>query len=179
MTDMIEEVLRPDIWANLELNTLYCWMNDAGLYPKDISKADESYLPTDWIPDLLVVRTSSSSKRLEKGISEKSIRSPSSRTIKISDVECAGSKIGVILRPKKDQFVQSYFTPDGCLLLTGYDLDDAVVKDGYDFKTMRMYLIGKKNLDPKTNVHDCLVTAKKRWFRSRNDPKFLGFSKDK
>lgn len=176
---MIEEILRPDIWSKLELNTLYGWVNDAGLYPNDLSKADESYLPTDWIPDLLIVRTSSSSKRLDKGITEKAVKSVSPKTIKVSDIECAGSKIGVVLRPKKDVFVQSYFTPDGCMLLTGYELDQAIVKDGYSFKTMRMYLIGNNGLDPKTNVHDCLVTAKKRWFRNRNDPKFLGFSKDR
>jgi uncharacterized protein YfaT (DUF1175 family) len=26
--------------------------------------------------------------------------------------------------------------------------------------------------------HDLMITTKTRWFRNRNNPKFLGFSKD-
>ena len=137
------------------------------------------YLPKHIIPEYALCRISESTTRLENGLGVEEKASGPWGTIFM--VTGSGSKIGIVLQIESEMFESCHRTPDGLHLLAADvpkgSFDRPIIKGVYEYKTFKAFRIGPAGDDD--TPHDLKVTAKKRWFRKRNNPKFLGFNKDK
>jgi len=171
-----EGLLDPQLWAGLTITSLYAVYDDGEICPSDSTIANQVYGPSSRIPLYVICRISTSTKRLEKGLAASPLQDIGCRG-RIHEVTGGGSPIGVMVGLAPQEFKAAHFTPDGLHLCNGEaDLPpDVIIKPLYDYKTFRSFRVGPADDDDAP--HDLMMTAKARWFRERNDPKFLGFSK--
>lgn len=170
------QLLSPDLWRSLKVDSLYTLHESGELRPSTLAHASAVYGPASDIPFWVFCRTSESTKRLEKGLEMQ--KESEVESVSVYTVHGAGSPIGVLVAVAPDLFKSAHCTPDGVHLCTkqGEVADDAIVKSIFAYKTFRSFRVGAPLQE---TAHDVLITAKTRWFRRRNNPKFLGFSKDK
>jgi len=180
MVKVPQALLDASLWKTLRIDALYTVQTDGELRPSDHRVSAEVYNPSDQIPAFVLCRTSDSTKRLEKGLEAAAVEDMEAPFPfgNLFTINGGGSPIGVLIELKPDLFRSAHCTPDGVHLCNaqGEIEPDSIIKPVYAYKTFRSFLIGPAEKDKKP--HDVMFTAKARWFRKRNNPKFLGFSKD-
>ncbi len=168
--------LDPSLWLGLQVDTFYVVYADGQLHPRSTDSADAVYQPAGCIPEFIFCRISDSEKRLEHALESRLAVGGSWGAL--YEVLGQGSVIGTALSVRTSAFSSTHVLPDMVHLVCMVDdvPHDSVMKALYDFKTFRSFRLGPMTDDD--HPHDLLVTTKARWFRNRNNPKFLGFSKD-
>lgn len=173
MTDVPEKILDPLLWKGFNVDTLYTLYTSGDLRAQDPRSAFTVYHPSSEVPTWVFCRVSESTKRLEKGLTTQTMASGSFGNV--YSVVGSGSQIGVLFSVNQQVFKAAHCTPDGIHLVSHENLVDPIIKPVYVYKTFRAFRIGQTG---DTSPHDLMITAKTRWFRKRNNPKSLGFSKD-
>ena len=171
------ELLDPDFWLKLSPDVLYAvyGKDDCNL---DLDRAVDVYRPSDDIPSYLLCRTSDRTKRLEAGTEAVPVpcKGPNASFFEVTG---SGVVIGIMVQINQAGFQFAHVTPDGAHLVGREPFQSApIVKDVFSHKTFRSFAIGPTEDRIESGAHDLMVTAKTRWFRKRNNPKFLGFSKE-
>lgn len=169
-----ENLLDPALWRGFVVDALYTVDEFGEVKPDTARSADAVYNPTDNIPLFALCRISDSTKRLENGLEARKVDEGAWGIL--YEVTGSGSIIGVIFEIESEAFVSAHCTPDGVHLVRPEPGTEFIVKPLYSYKTFRSFRVGP--MDDDDAPHDLMLTAKRRWFRRRNDPKFLGFSKD-
>ena len=184
MSSIPDSFLDPALWRVLKIDSLYTSNEQGVVRPSTQATADAVYNPSHEIPSFIFCRVSESTKRLENGLEAVPALDPKTNEPVVSaegdvfTVVGSGSTIGVVFVVNTDLFLSAHCTPDGAHLL---NLDEqlpegCVMKLVYEYKTFRSFRFGPPH--DEAPPHDLMITAKKRWFRKRNNPKALGFSKD-
>jgi hypothetical protein len=180
MVKVPPSLLDASLWKTLRTDALYTVQPDGELRPADPKVSSAVYNPSEDIPAYILCRTSDSTKRLEKGLEAVVVDDPEMPFPfgSLFTINGGGSPIGVLVELKPALFRSAHCTPDGVHLCNAQgEIDpESIIKPVYSYKTFRSFLIGPAEKDKKP--HDVMLTAKARWFRKRNNPKFLGFSKD-
>jgi len=168
------DLLQTALWKGFAVDTLYTFYNGE-VRPQNLTRALSVYHPAEQIPLFVFCRTSESTKRLDAGLdAEQAVAGPWGA---IYEVRGGGSSIGVMVEVTTERFSSAFCTPDGVHLCHNGDAGDAaVMKELFSYKTFRAFRFGLPGVED--GPHDLMLTAKQRWFRRRNNPKFLGFSKD-
>jgi len=169
--------LNPSLWRQMNIGALYTIDPDGTVHPGDSKSAASVYRPASLIPTFVLCRISESTKRLDNGLTLDEVASGAWGKLHL--VMGSGSTIGALMSVSSEVFGSCHRTPDGVHLVRPLDASSLVApvtKPLFSFKTFRSFRIGPA--DDDAAPHDLMLTAKKRWFRKRNNPKFLGFSKD-
>ncbi len=162
-------------WVRAPVDILHSVYNDGTQVPERMGELDTAlYQPTNRIPRAVFARLSDSEKRLDQ---ELSIREVSyHRWGSICEVLGGGALIGAFVFTHMGCFEHAHVLPDGAHFSMGSRVPamaDPFVKDLYTNKSFRVF-----ETTDGVDVSDVVVVTKQRWFRNRNNPKFLGFSKD-
>jgi hypothetical protein len=169
--------LEASIWQALSVDVLYAVYDDGEIVPGTLD-AEAVYQPVGRVPAFVLCRTSDSEKRMESVLSSNVIQSGAWGDL--CEVLGGGSPLGLCVCIKQgDTFCGAHALPDIIHLIACMDdlPADSAVKDVYDGKNIKVYRMGPVTDDAHPH-HDLVITTKFRWFRNRNNPKFLGFSKD-
>ena len=166
----------PSLWLGLQVDSIYSVYADGVVHPRTVDLADAVYQPSSHIPSFVFCRISESEKRLEQALESRPVMDGPWGVI--HEVLGQGSIIGAVLAPQPGSFLAAHVLPDMVHLVADTDdiPKDSIMKGLYDHKTFRSFRLGPAS--DEAHPHDVLVTTKTRWFRTRNNPKFLGFSKD-
>jgi hypothetical protein len=122
------------------------------------------------LPTALVVRTSSRERRLV-GVPV-SVELAAGPWGTVHSVTGHGSQIGIVLSVAPGRFCGAHVLPDGAHLVLGRKEAPAPrIRDLYVSRSARLFAVGDEGQE------DLLLTSRTRWFRARNNPHFLGFSK--
>jgi hypothetical protein len=117
------------------------------------------------VPGALVFLATDVARRFEKSFVFTEERSGGFGTIyQVRTVD--GPQIGFVVLLNKEKFVNAYMTPD-VVHLASVEAGE-VPEVLYEDKVFRSFSFGG----------DVMFTTRARWFRTRNNPKFLGYSKD-
>jgi hypothetical protein len=166
----------PGLWLGLQVDTIYAAYADGQIHPQTTDKADAVYQPSSVIPSFVFCRISDSEKRLEQAVESRPVMNGSWGVL--HEVLGQGTIIGAAFAVNVAAFSSAHVLPDMVHLVSMVDdvPHDSIMKGLYEHKTFRSFRLGPMGDDQ--HPHDLLVTTKTRWFRNRNNPKFLGFSKD-
>lgn len=161
-------------WQKLPGGVFFArYEGEEDIYPRELVPSSV-YRPVSQVPTEVFIRTSEREKRLEFELKASAVASgPWGQLV---DVSGAGSQVGLVLLPTS-AFIGAHVMPDIVHLL-GNDESvayDAVIKDVHVAKSVRVFTIGPIS---GAAPQELLLTTKLRWFRSRNNPKHLGFSKE-
>lgn len=166
----------PSLWLKLKVDAIYWTYGDGQLLPEMGGSAEAVYQPSSAVPSVMICRISDSEKRLEQTLTVR----PAVRGAwgVLYEVLGQGAVIGTAMEVAEEAFSVAHVLPDMVHLVSNTDnvSPDSIMKSLYNFKTFRSFRLGSMMDDGQP--HDVLVTTKSRWFRNRNNPKFLGFSKD-
>jgi hypothetical protein len=165
----------PTLWANLHVGALYVVTQDDEVRPQDHTNADDVYAPIANIPKYVMCRISTSTKRLENGLT--STKVGEGEWGEVYQVKGSGSIIGVVVSVREDIFGSAIYMPDGVIFMhRANELPDkCVVSSAYAYKTFKIFRIGT---DTEGDSYDLYLTTKKRWYKNRHNQKSLGFSKE-
>lgn len=169
------DFLEASTWAPLPVDIIHVRYGAEKLEPQGL-EPETAYRPIRDIPKQVVYRTSDREKRLEVSLSEALVTS--GPWGELHEITGGGSHIGFVILLKPNAFCGAHLLPDSAHLISYAELlpDTCIIKDIHDHKMFRLFKIGPAGNDD--SPHDVIVTTKTRWFRNRNNPKFLGFSKD-
>lgn len=167
--------LDANTWQKLPGGSFFArYAGDEAIYPSDMTPS-QIFRPVADVPTEVFIRTSEREKRLEFQLEAKELASGAWG--KLLDVSGAGSQVGLVFLVSPC-FIGAHILPDIVHLL-GNDESiayDAVIRDIHTSKTIRMFSIGPVASD--VMPEEIVLTTKLRWFRNRNNPKHLGFSKE-
>lgn len=166
--------LDPAYWAHLVVDVLYSVYENGTVVPEG-PEPDGVYPPVHWVPKYVLCRLSDSEKRLEGALEVKEAKAGAWGSV--FDVTGAGAQVGVIIE-MGPPFCGAHVNPDGVHLVGCVDglPEGSIVVDLFEAKTLKIFSVGPGA--PADFAHDVVITTKTRWFRNRNNPKFLGFTKD-
>lgn len=166
----------PGLWLGLQVDTIYSAYADGEIHPRTTGRADAVYQPSSVVPAYVFCRISESEKRLEQALTSQAVMDGTWGIL--HEILGQGAKIGAVLALKAGAFMTAHVLPDMVHLVSVVDdiPNESIMKSLYDYKTFRAFRLGP--LADDAHPHDLLITTKTRWFRNRNNPKFLGFSKD-
>lgn len=167
--------LDPVIWQGLPVDVLHVAYDDGYISPGS-TEPDAIYQPVARIPVVVLVRTSDSEKRLESKLAPVLLKEGDWGSV--FEVQGAGAPLGLCIVVKAGVFCGAHPLPDMVHLVACEEElpADSIVKGLYETQKIKVFLMGP--IEGNDRPHDLLVTTKTRWFRNRNNPKFLGFSKD-
>lgn len=176
MKTIPSEFLAADCWRPLGVNLLVSQYADGRRIPLNNLEPDGVYQPVGEVPVAIFCRTSTSEKRLEGRLEAEVVAS--APWGEVFEVTGNGSQVGFVLRIEPGAFCGAHVLPDmvHCIACEEELPDESTLKDVYEGKSIRVYAVGP--IQDKDRPQDILVTTKTRWFRARNNPKYLGFSKD-
>ena len=163
---MQDRFLVPATWAALPVDRI------TPLYPNGqelltgTALSEAVYTPLSKIPEVVVFRTSDREKRLEGDLLHSLLKSGEWGTL--HEVTGAGSHVGFVLTPAPGYFEGASCMPDNLHLMKRTSLMVEHAKTVHNHKMLKFFSFDC----------DLYVVTKSRWFRSRNNPKYLGFSKD-
>jgi hypothetical protein len=169
-----DDVLIASTWQKLPIGSFFSrYEADGPLLPEGDSPADV-FQPASMVPIEVLIRTSEREKRLEFNLDAREITS--GQWGALFEIAGDGNPVGLLLRVAPQTFCGAHALLDVVHLLANTEsvANDATIKDIHLSKTVRVFRIGSDDNLP----HDIVMTTKSRWFRNRNNPKHLGFSKE-
>lgn len=164
--------LSAETWQKVPADVFFA-VYDGSISPVSLSPVDV-YRPAGDVPSEILIRTSEREKRLEADLTSNVLTSGPWGSLYVVDGD--GSQVGLVLIPKPGRFCGAHVMPDVVHLLGNSEsvANDAIIKDIHIAKSVRLLKVGSQEDEP----HDIVFTTKLRWFRNRNNPKHLGFSKE-
>lgn len=167
------------LWHRLPVDFFFSrYAGDEEVYPQELTP-DSVYRSISLVPTEVFVRTSEREKRLEFELEAKKVAEGKWGTL--FEVSGAGSQVGLvtILNPI---FIGAHVLPDMVHLMGNSEsvAFDGIIRDIYLAKATRMFEVGYslRSEQGEDVPFDVVMTSKNRWFRIRNNPKYLGFSKE-
>ncbi len=160
-----------ELWKSLEVDRFFVMNSDGDIHPKEVTP-EEAYVPNS-LPEMILCRISDSTKRLGEHLTISVVEED--WWGKVYHLSGTGSPVGILLALNQDRFSSADYMPDG-IHVFGKEKDPkgaTILRQGYDFKSFRVFPIEVGGIG-----HGLMVTVKNRWFRDRNDPKHLGYSKE-
>lgn len=155
--------LTPQLWASFTADIIHSSSADgthSTLEPETI------YTPVVNVPLFVAYRTSDREKRLESDLQTKVVTEGDWGVL--HEVTGGGSHVGFVLEVKPGHFAGAVSLPDSVHFMHRESIVDAPAKSVHNHRMLKVMSFDK----------DLYVVTKTRWFRNRNNPKFLGFSKD-
>jgi hypothetical protein len=171
--------LEASLWQRIPGDVFFSrYAGDETIHPEDLSPSSV-YRPVSMVPSEIFVRTSEREKRLEFEL--KATEISKGHWGALYDVSGAGSQVGLVMTVNP-VFIGAHVLPDIVHLL-GNDESiafDGIITDIHLAKTVRVFKVGfsLRESEEEHIPHDVVLTTKYRWFRNRNNPKHLGFSKE-